>query len=105
MDGKQRMAFRILILKRKLTEAPILTFPNFSKEFFLYTDASKLGLGATLKQRDNEGRPRVIAYASRGLSKSEENYEENFGITELECLADYWAIKYFTIFGRKTFLQ
>jgi hypothetical protein len=91
--GKQRMAF--IILKRKLTEAPILIFPDFSKEFFLYTDASQLGLGATLEQKEENGNEGVIEYASRGLSKSEKNYEKNFGITELECLAVYWATKHF----------
>ena len=91
--GKQRMAFNIL--KRKLTQAPVLMFPNFTKEFQLYTDASKLGLGATLEQKDEQERGRPVAYASRALNKAEENYEVNFGITDLEGLAVYWAIRHF----------
>ena len=35
-------------LKKRLTETPILIYPNFDKEFRLYTDASKYALGAVL---------------------------------------------------------
>ena len=35
-------------LKRRLTSAPILTIPNGEKGFVIYSDASKIGLGAVL---------------------------------------------------------
>ena len=38
------------LLKSLLTNAPVLTFPNFSVDFHLETDASGLGLGAVLSQ-------------------------------------------------------
>ena len=35
-------------LKNKLVPAPLLCYPDFSKEFTLETDASRQGLGAIL---------------------------------------------------------
>jgi hypothetical protein len=54
-------------LKRLLTSAPILRVPDMEKDFTVYTDASKQGLGAVLMQDGG-----VIAYASRKLNKHEE---------------------------------
>src|SRR4051812_467670 len=72
-------------------EAPILQYPDFTKPFVLYTDASGTGIGAVLSQIDEEKRERVITYTSRSLNKAETNY----GITDQECLVIVWAIKYF----------
>jgi hypothetical protein len=78
-------------LKERLITSPILIYPDFSKEFLLYTDASYQGLGAVLAQLDDEGHEHVIAYASRSLVGAETNYAP----TEIEGLASVWAIKYF----------
>ena len=56
-------------LKRRLTEAPILTLPDGSEDFMVYTDASKEGLGCVLMQRG-----KVIAYASRKWKAHEGKY-------------------------------
>lgn len=89
-------------LKRLLTEAPILAFPDFDEEFVLTTDASGIGLGAILTQRVN-GSERVVAYASRCLSKVETRYSA----TERECLAVVWAARHFAVYlqGRAFTLQ
>ncbi|GET61787.1 retroviral-like aspartic protease 1 [Rhizophagus irregularis DAOM 181602=DAOM 197198] len=86
-------------LKKKLINYPILQHPNFEKEFILITDASGEGLGAILEQLDENNREIVISYASRSLVNAEKRYP----ITELECLAVFWGIKYFHkyLFGRK----
>lgn len=83
---EQQQAFDTL--KTKLTEAPVLACPDFTKTFTLQTDASDYGLGAVLTQ-ELEGTERVIAYASRHLNKAEKNYST----TEKECLAIIWGIR------------
>ena len=72
-----------------LTLPPVLGFPDFSKSFILHTDASSQGLGAILYQ-EQEGKLRVIAYASRTLTESEKNYHLHSG--KLEFLALKWAV-------------
>src|SRR3990170_1079624 len=85
---KQQNAFERL--KEMLLKAPILRYPDWEKPFIIYTDASKTGLGAVLSQKD-DNKEYVVAYGSRSTNKSEENYS----ITDLECLAVVWAIKHF----------
>ena len=43
-------------LKMVLTNAPLLAFPDFNRDFLLETDASGIGLGAVLAQKQAEGR-------------------------------------------------
>ena len=60
-------------LKQMLTTAPILAHPDFSQPFILDTDASYLAIGSVLSHKiDNK--ERVVAYASRTLSKAEHKY-------------------------------
>ena len=73
-------------LKEKLTSAPVLAHPDFSKPFVVETDASFRGLGAVLSQEDG-----VIAYASRGLRPAERN-DANYSSMKLELLALKWAV-------------
>ena len=70
-----------------ITSAPILAYPDFSKEFVLHTDASGRGLGCILSQRQ-EGKMRVIGYGSRTLNRAESRYHA----TKLEFLAFKWAV-------------
>lgn len=83
---RQEVAFNEL--KTRLTSAPILQYPDFAQPFILHTDASRTGLGAALYQKDEQGRERVIAYASRTVSGGERNYPAH----KLEFLALKWAV-------------
>ena len=76
-------------LKSKLTQQPILQYPDFSKEFVLTTDASNKGLGAVLSQ-EPIGKDLSVAYASHSLNNAEFHYTTN----EKELLAIVWATKY-----------
>ena len=78
-------------LKQLLTTAPVMTLPDFEREFLLETDASGLGLGAVLAQKQDEGLVRPIAFASRTLLP----HEKNYGSTELQALAVVWAVKHY----------
>ena len=52
------------MLKKACLEAPVLAFADFNKPFLLETDASKLGLGAVLSQKQTDGQYHPVAYAS-----------------------------------------
>ena len=77
-------------IKRVLTTAPVLGFADYQQPFIVETDASDLGLGAVFSQVQ-DGRTRIIAYASRGLSKAEKN-QSNYSSKKLELLALKWAV-------------
>src|SRR2546430_16471149 len=97
---EQENSFKLL--KEKLITAPILAYPNFEKKFRLYTDASGKALGAVLQQEGDDKKEHVIAYASKSLTKAEQNYLT----TELESLAIVWAVEKFKQFllGGKGFM-
>ena len=79
-----------LELKKRLVSAPILVMPCFYHKFILDTDASGEGLGAVLSQ-SVDGQERVVAYASKTLSKTERRY----CATRRELLAVVWATQHF----------
>ena len=85
---KQQTAFDRL--RQMLIQAPVLSYPDFSKSFTIYTDAFEIGLGAVFSQ-EQEGKEHVISYASRSLNSAEKNYT----VTDQECFAVVWTIKYF----------
>ena len=86
-------------LKSLLCSAPILSYPKFDKNFILQTDASDVGLGAILSQKDDLGNEKVVAYASRTLT----DRERKFSATEKEALAVVFGTKHFRVYllGRK----
>ena len=54
--------------------APVLAYPDPNKEYLLEMDASKLGLGAVLSQKQSDGRYHPVAFENRALHGSEVNY-------------------------------
>ncbi|KAA0036143.1 reverse transcriptase [Cucumis melo var. makuwa] len=81
-------------LMKRLVTAPILALPVTGKDYVIYCDASRLGLGCVLMQDGN-----VIAYASRQLKEHECNYSTH----DLELAAVVLALKIWRhyLFGEK----
>ena len=71
-------------MKIKLTTAPVLIVPEPGKDYTVYCDASKDGLGCVLMQDR-----KVIAYGSRQLKPHEANYPTH----DLELAAVVYALK------------
>ncbi|XP_046856097.1 uncharacterized protein K02A2.6-like [Xenia sp. Carnegie-2017] len=86
-------------LKVLLETAPVLTHYDPKKPVRLATDASSCGIGAVLSNVSDEGEEQPIAYASRTLSSSEQNYS----MIEKEALAIIFGLKKFHqyVYGRR----
>src|SRR3954471_8177241 len=71
-------------LKDNLTSPPVLAPPDTQKDFVIYCDASRQGLGCVLMQER-----KVIAYGSRQLRSHEDKYPTH----DLELAAVIYALK------------
>ena len=78
----------VQLLKEKILSTPVLVFTDFDKPFLLETDASKEGLGAVLSQKQDDGCYHPIAFGSRTLTPSKQNYHSS----KLEFLALKWSV-------------
>ena len=76
------------ILKKACLEAPVLAFANFDILFLLESNASKLGLGAVLSQKQTDNQYHLVVYASQSLTINDQNYHS----MKQEFLALKWAI-------------
>lgn len=75
-------------LKETLVTAPILTCPDFSRTFYVQTDASAYGIGCVLTQFFEDGE-KVICYLSRTLTSQERKYSS----VERELIAVIWSLE------------
>ena len=81
-DDKCQSCFKRL--KEILVEAPMLIQLTSGRDYTMYSDASRIGLGCVLMQ---DGK--VVAYASRQLKPHEQNYLTH----DLELAAVVFAVK------------
>lgn len=77
-------------LKHALTNPPVVSFPDFTVPFSLYTDASGSAIGAVLAQRQGD-QEKVVAYASHVLTKA----ERKWSTYDRELWAIVWAVRHF----------
>ena len=78
-------------LRHALTHTPILAYPDFSKEFLLFTDASNISIGCVLSQLNDSSREHVIAYGSHTLTST----ERRWSTFEQELWAIVWSVHHF----------
>lgn len=78
-------------LRDCLIKKPILMHYNDEKETYILTDACAIGIGGCLAQKDFDGVIKPVAYVSRRLTNSEENWPAS----HLEMLAVTYCINHF----------
>ena len=81
-------------IKSILMSSPVLSVPDFSKQFKLTVDASDVGIGAALFQEHDDNVDRVVSYFSKKLTKCQQNYST----IEKECLALLLALQHFDVY-------
>lgn len=82
-------------LKQSLSCGTVMHYFDPRKQTELVVNASPVGLGEVLAQRDSPHEPaQVVSYASRALSDTEQKYSQ----TEREALAIVWACKHFHMY-------
>ncbi|KAF7687611.1 hypothetical protein HF521_014839, partial [Silurus meridionalis] len=82
-------------LKHNLVNAPVMSYFHPDRETNVIVDASPVGLGGILAQRDKTtDHTYVVAYASRALTPVEQRYLQ----TEREALAIVWNCEDFHLY-------
>lgn len=64
-DEQEQHSFDVL--KKNLTNTPLLSPPNYNKDFLLYLTASNTTIGMVLVQTNDQFNEHIIYYLSKGL--------------------------------------
>ncbi|XP_064211389.1 uncharacterized protein LOC135265578 [Tribolium castaneum] len=91
-EEAQERAFQTL--KDILTSRPVLAIYDAEAETELHTDASKVGIGGILLQRQGDGSLRPVMFFSRQTTKEEQRYHSY----ELETLAVVCSLKHYRVY-------
>ncbi|GBN54808.1 Retrovirus-related Pol polyprotein from transposon 17.6 [Araneus ventricosus] len=76
-------------LKSRLKEMTVLYAPDYKREFIIQTDASDVGMGIVMSQRDEKNEENPVLYLSKKFTDAERKY----GTAEKERAAIIYAIK------------
>ncbi len=63
-----------MTVKHAVSHAPVLAYPVYKRPFYIEVDGSKLGVGAVLSQKDENGKLHPIIYKSKSLLDRESRY-------------------------------
>ena len=77
-----------------MTNFPVLQSPDWTKSFKLSVDASDLGVGAVLSQKDVNDEEHPVAYFSKKLTDAQKKYST----IEKETLSLILAIQHFEVY-------
>ena len=80
-------------LKTELISPKVMSYYDPSLNSLIITDARPVGISALLLQQSSDSIYRIIAYSSRTLTPTEQNYSQ----LEQECLAIVHAYKKFRV--------
>ena len=78
-------------IKKVISEAPVLTSPDYLRDFLIFSFASEHTIAAVLLQKDDGGFERPIAFFSKSLRDAELKYD----IREKQAYAMVKALKAF----------
>ena len=81
-------------IKTALTQTPVLTSPQFDRDFIIFSFASQHIIAVVLLQKDDQGSEKPIAFFSRALRDAPLKYQ----IMEKQAYALVKAIKDFSIY-------
>ena len=81
-------------IKSMMTRTPVLAYHRLGAHTRLTTDASPVGLGAVLEQKQLDGSYKPVWFASRCLSPTERRYSQ----FEKEALGVMWGVEHFRLY-------
>jgi hypothetical protein len=81
-------------IKAILVSSPVLSTPDFDKQFNLTVDASDVGCGAVLTQIGEDKIEHPIGY----FSKKFNIHQKNYSTVEKECLGLWLAMQHFEVY-------
>ena len=78
------------LIKTRLTTMPVMSFPDFQKDFIVVTDASEVACGCVVMQ-EHDGNQVIVAAASSTFSAT----EQKWSATEREAYGILWSLEKF----------
>ena len=81
-------------VKSVLCSSPVLAAPQMDRPFELQVDASDVGAGAVLSQRDGSDVDRPVSFYSKKFNA----FQLNYSVIEKETLALVWALQHFDVY-------